>query len=236
VSLPVDSRTYGTEPVGPIRALHSTRIGCGDKSQQTEFSGPLGRGSKAGRAAADVCVVRTRIAVLVVAAIGLLAVWAPVAGAASVTEASGLESRLADRINALRRSHGLHTVRIVPRLAQASDRHSRSMAVAAYFRHELFTPGRDPGWTSFGTWIRWYYPGPGYTSWRAGENLAWGAPAISARQAINRWMASPMHRENLLEPSWRNLGVSAVHVTAPAGYFGEWDEVTIVVADFGRRS
>lgn len=170
------------------------------------------------------------------AATGLLAVGAPVAGAATVTEANGLESRLASRINVLRKNHGLRALRIVPRLAKASDRHARSMAAAAYFRHELFTPSRDPNWTSFGTWIRWYYPGPGYTSWGAGENLAWGAPAISARQTINRWMASPGHRANLLEPRWRNVGLSAVHVTAPAGYFGECSEVTIVVAEFGRRS
>jgi uncharacterized protein YkwD len=110
------------------------------------------------------------------------------------------------------------------------------MASAAYFRHELFTPSRDPDWTTFGRWIRWYYPGPGYTSWSAGENLAWGAPDLTARGTVRRWLESPSHRANLLAPGWRHLGVAAVHVTAPAGYYGDWDEVTIVVADFGRRS
>lgn len=180
--------------------------------------------------------MRTRIAVSAVVVVSLLAAGVPVAGAASMTDRNTLESRLVNRINVIRKDHGLRPIRIVARLGTAADRHARSMGVAFYFRHELFTPARNPDWSSFGTWIRWYYPGPGYRSWTAGENLAWGAPGINARQTVARWLASPPHRANLLEPSWRHLGVAAVHVTKPAGYFGAWDEVTIVVADFGRRS
>lgn len=180
--------------------------------------------------------MRTRIAICAAAAVGVLGALVPPAGAATVADRNTLESRLVNRINVVRKNHGLRPVRLVSPLGKAADRHAHSMAAAAYFRHELFTPAREPDWSSFGTWIRWYYPGPGYTSWSAGENLAWGAPGISARQTVSRWMASPPHRENLLEPGWRHLGAAAVHVTAPAGYFGAWDEVTIVVADFGRRS
>jgi uncharacterized protein YkwD len=179
--------------------------------------------------------VRTRIAVCAATAVGLLA-GAPVSGAATLSERNLLESRVVSRINVVRKNHGLRPIRVVPRLARAAERHAGSMASASYFRHDLFTPKREPDWTSFGRWIRWYYPGPGYSSWTAGENLAWGAPDISARQAVRRWMASPLHRANLLEPSWRNLGVAAFHVTAPAGYFGDWGEVTIVAAEFGRRA
>jgi hypothetical protein len=49
-------------------------------------------------------------------------------------------------------------------------------------------------------------------------------------------MDSPPHRANLLTPGWRRVGVAAVHVSGPLGYFGAWPEVTIVVAEFGRRS
>jgi uncharacterized protein YkwD len=180
--------------------------------------------------------VRTRIAACVAVGAAVLLGSVPAAHAASVSERNRLESVLVSRINDVRRSHGLRAIRVVPRLAGAADRHASSMAAAAYFRHELFTPRRDPDWTRFGTWIRWFYPGPGYTSWSAGENLAWGAPGLTARQAVRRWLASPGHRANLLEPRWRNLGVAAVHVSNPVGYFGDWDEVTIVVANFGRRS
>ena len=181
--------------------------------------------------------MRIRISVVAAAAAFVLAAAGPpAAGAATIAGRPTLEARVVHRINLVREAHGLHRVRVVARLSGAAHRHAGSMGAAAYFRHGLFTPKRDPDWTSFGRWIRWFYPGPGYSSWSAGENLAWGAPGIGARETVARWMASPMHRANVLEPSWRNVGVGAVHVTAPTGYWRDWDSVTIVVADFGRRS
>jgi uncharacterized protein YkwD len=179
--------------------------------------------------------MRTRMAVCVATGIGLLFAFAPAAGAATVTDKDTLERWLVKRINVVREDYGLRRIRVVPRLAKAADRHANSMAASAYFRHELFTPKREPDWTGFGSWIRWYYPGPGYTSWTAGENLAWGAPNITSRQTVRRWLASPSHRANLLAPGWRNLGVGAVHLTNPGGYYSSWDDVTIVVANFGHR-
>lgn len=178
---------------------------------------------------------------LTAAAAALLALLAlslaPGASAAPVVSAKPLlEQNVIARINAVRRSHGLRPVRVVPRLADAADRHASSMGRASYFRHDLFTPARPNDWTPFGTWIRWFWPGPGYGSWSAGENLAWGAPGITATQTVSRWMRSPGHRANILNPSWRNVGLGAVHVRRPVGYFGAWDDVTIVAAEFGRRS
>jgi uncharacterized protein YkwD len=108
------------------------------------------------------------------------------------------------------------------------------MARVGYFSHSLFTPARTSDWTAFGRWVRWFYPGPGFRSWTAGENLAWGAPGLSPRRTVRRWLRSPGHRANLLDPRWRHLGVSAVHVHRPGGYFAAWDDVTIVAAEFGR--
>jgi uncharacterized protein YkwD len=163
-------------------------------------------------------------------------VGAPVAGAAPVLrEKQTLEANVIARMNAVRRNHGLHTLRVVKRLTTAADRHAGSTAAEGYFSHDLFTPDRSRRWTPFGTWIRWYWPGPGYSSWGAGENLAWGAPGLSASATVSRWMASPGHRANILNPQWRNVGVAAVHVTNPRGYFAQWDDATIVAAEFGVR-
>ena len=162
---------------------------------------------------------------------------APAASAAPVVSAKPtLERKVVARINAVRKNHGLRPLRVVPRLASAADRHSASMGRSSYFRHDLFTPARARDWTPFGAWIRWFWPGPGYGSWSAGENLAWGAPNITAAQTVSRWMRSPGHRANILNARWRNVGLGAVHVDRPAGYFSAWDDVTIVVAEFGRRS
>jgi uncharacterized protein YkwD len=160
---------------------------------------------------------------------------APAAGG-TVTARNGLERTLLERINDVRAAHGLRPLSFSSALNKAATRHVNSMAAAGYFRHELYTPRRSDDWTGFSTWIRWYWPGPDYSSWSAGENLAWGAPSLSARQAVRRWMDSPPHRANLLTAGWRRVGLAAVQVSNPDGYFGDWSDVTIVVAEFGRRS
>jgi uncharacterized protein YkwD len=172
------------------------------------------------------------------AAAVLLAVLAlaPSAGAITVTERNPLEPSIVQRINTIRKAHGLHSLTVAKRLTDAANRHARSMGASSYFRHELYTPDGRRTWTSFSTWIRWYWPGPGYRVWSAGENLAWGAPDISASRTVTNWMNSPGHRANILNPRWRYIGVSAVHVDDPGGYYRQWDDVTIVAAEFGSRT
>jgi uncharacterized protein YkwD len=48
------------------------------------------------------------------------------------------------------------------------------------------------------------------------------------------WMDSPPHRQNLLDPDWRLVGLSVKQFeSAPGVYHGL--TVTIVTADFGTR-
>lgn len=180
--------------------------------------------------------MRRRLALGTALATCVLAFLPAPASAAVLTHRDPMEKKLITRINDVRRAHSLRPLRSVTKLTKAATRHAGSMGSASYFRHELFTPSRPADWTAFGTWISWFYPGPGYSFWGAGENLAWGAPGITARQTVRRWLASPGHRANLLNRAWRNVGVSIVHVRNPGGYFSSWDDVTIVAAEFGRRS
>jgi uncharacterized protein YkwD len=180
--------------------------------------------------------MRRRVGLTLLGALALLALIAPSAAPArTISDRDAVEESLVSRINSVRQGRGLRPLTVVSRLASAADRHAASMATASYFRHELYTPTASTGWTPFGTWVRWYWPGPGYSSWSVGENLAWGAPSLSASEAVSRWMASPGHRANLLNPAWRNVGVSAVHVGDPRGYYADWNDVTIVAAEFGAR-
>ena len=153
-----------------------------------------------------------------------------------VSARDAMEPGVVERINDIRAAHGLRRLRVAADLSRAAGKHANSMGSRGYFKHELYTPSRQTTWTPFGSWIRWYWPGPGYRSWAAGENLAWGAPDLSPRQAADRWMDSPPHRANILTPSWRRIGVAVVHVSDPLGYYGSWSDVTIVAAEFGRRS
>ena len=71
-------------------------------------------------------------------------------------------------------------------------------------------------------------------SWRVGENLVWSSPQLSARRALELWLNSPPHRQNLLTPVWREVGIAAVHASSAPGVYGGSD-VTILTADFGVR-
>jgi uncharacterized protein YkwD len=157
------------------------------------------------------------------------------AAAAVVTARNSMEPTLVDRINDVRAAHGLRRLRVSSLLTNAATRHANSMGNVGYFKGELYTPSHSILWTPYGTWIHWYWPGAGYTSGAAGENRTWGAADLSARAAVKRWLNSKRHRLNLLTASWRRVGVAAVRVSDPVGYYGRRDDVTIVVAEFGRR-
>lgn len=171
-------------------------------------------------------VVRAFLPLLVFAAL------VPSASAFTLSQKNDPEPHLVHRINHVRANHGLKPLRVATRLEQAATRHSNSMAKVGYFRHELRYNGM---WKSFGAWIQWYWPGPGYRSWSAGENLAWGAPSLRVRKTVSLWMHSEGHRANLLSTSWNKIGVSIVHVTDPVGDYAAFSSATIVTADFGRR-
>jgi uncharacterized protein YkwD len=48
-------------------------------------------------------------------------------------------------------------------------------------------------------------PGDG---WRAGENLGWGTgDRATPNSLVDQWLGSPGHKENMLERSFRELGV-----------------------------
>lgn len=54
---------------------------------------------------------------------------------------------------------------------------------------------------------------------RAGENVAWRSPSLSAAQVVKMWMDSPGHRANILDGRYRYIGVDAVrHVRSGRVY------------------
>jgi uncharacterized protein YkwD len=140
-----------------------------------------------------------------------------------------LESRVLVDLNRVRVEHGLAPLRPSPKLSAAANQHSHEMARVGYFSHSSADGG------AFWRRIEHYYSSSGYRSWSVGENLLWSSPDVDAENAIKMWMGSPEHRANLLNRSWREVGLSAVHSdAAPGTYHGLG--VTIVTADFGART
>jgi uncharacterized protein YkwD len=116
--------------------------------------------------------------------------------------------------NAERARHGLPKLRENARLRHAASGHSARMVGSHFFDHTT------PAGQTMGARIR----GTGYTSgahaWAIGENIAWGSGRLATAAQIQRtWMHSSGHRANILQRSFREIGIGIatgvpVHLTA----------------------
>ena len=148
--------------------------------------------------------------------------------AGNLTARDDLESGVLVQINSLRRQHGLAPLRLNVRLRAAADAHSAAMANRGFFSHE------SPDGTIFWKRVARFYPKGSRSYWSVGENLLWSSPDVDPAAALRMWLGSPPHRKNLLTSRWREIGLSAIHVTAGPGVFNN-APVTVLTADFGVR-
>jgi uncharacterized protein YkwD len=145
---------------------------------------------------------KSRILSVVVFLLGLALAVSARAGAGSVTQAKPLtpsgasvtpdEMAVVRVMNAVRMSHGVPPLRVGRALTRAARSHSADMARNGYFDHGAFVRRLR----AFG--VRAPY---------LGENLASGTQPLSATAIVQMWIASPPHRQNLLDRSFRRVGV-----------------------------
>jgi uncharacterized protein YkwD len=179
--------------------------------------------------------VRCRAAHLaVLAVLALLSFGAGGATAAgnpvrTLSAANQLESQVLVELNAIRRDHGLQLLRLSRPLSLSADSHSQAMGTFGFFSHS----SRDG--SAFWKRIQRFYGPDGYAQWSVGENLLWASTGLDASRALKLWMASPGHRKNILQPRWREIGLSAVSVPSAPGVFGGHD-IVIITTDFGFRT
>jgi uncharacterized protein YkwD len=148
---------------------------------------------------------------------------------ASTARQTALETGLVREINGVRRVRGLKPLLYSAKLTAAAVQHTREMGADGYFEHESFDS------TEFWKRIARWYPSRGFSSWSVGENLLYSAPEVEgAGSGVDDWMSSPGHRANLLNRSWREIGIAAIHFDNAPGEYGG-GPVTIVTADFGYR-
>jgi uncharacterized protein YkwD len=95
-------------------------------------------------------------------------------------------------MNSVRAANGVPALRVGPALTRAARSHSADMARRGYFEHGPFVQRLR----RFG--VRAPY---------VGENLASGTTPLSAGAIVRMWIASPPHRQNLLDRSFRRIGV-----------------------------
>lgn len=98
-------------------------------------------------------------------------------------------------VNAFRRTNGLSTLSLEPRLSRLAQEQSDAMAARAEMSHTVIGP------------LPRRLSSAGYDWAAAAENLGLGYPDHSA--AMRGWIGSSGHRRNLLNPNVTHVGIAA---------------------------
>jgi uncharacterized protein YkwD len=174
-------------------------------------------------------------AAIVAAAMAVLLFSVPSASAARGCAAANASASQASKralvratlcvLNVERARHKLRPLRLNRKLSAAAQRHSRAMARRRFFSHTSLSGA------SFVDRIRSTGYLSGARSWMVGENIAYGSGSRSTPRSIGTaWMNSPPHRANILNSSYRAIGIGIASGT-PVGPRGG-----TYTTDFGRRS
>jgi uncharacterized protein YkwD len=156
---------------------------------------------------------------------------APCVGADLAPTASNLatvEQATLCLLNEQRAAAGLPAVSRNGQLDAASRAHSQDMVSRHYFAHDTPEGGGFLDRVTTAGYIT-----DSLFSWDAGENIAWGAgPLAPASKIMVAWMTSQHHRENILDPDFKEIGVGVVMgvPTSGAGASG-----ATYTTDFGAR-
>lgn len=114
-----------------------------------------------------------------------------------------IETAVRQRINKVRQTKGLQPLDNNERLAQIARNYSRQMAEKNFFSHT----GAD------GSDLQDRVRAGGISYWMVGENLFKSTNVPQpVPVAVDGWMKSPGHRENILRPVFRETGVGVWRV------------------------
>jgi uncharacterized protein YkwD len=144
------------------------------------------------------------------------------------TSLAELEGGVLAELNSIRVDHGLKPLRLNPALSAAARQHTFEMLADGYFEHE------SANGLSFWRRIQQFYARGSKGRWSVAENLLWSGGEIGAQRALDAWMASPGHRQNILTAKYREIGIAAVYSSTSSGEFGG-SSVTLITTDFGVR-
>lgn len=119
--------------------------------------------------------------------------------------------------NAQRAAAGLSEVKLDSQLSAAAAQKAADMFARNYWAH-VSPIGTQP----------WYFiTNAGYSYRYAGENLA--RDFSDAKSVVDAWVASPTHRDNLMNSHYQDIGITVVDGTL------EGRETTLVVQIFGTK-
>jgi uncharacterized protein YkwD len=132
-------------------------------------------------------------------------------------------------LNAARAAAGRDPLRARASLERAAADHAEDMVARRYFAHD------SPGGANAATRARRAGYLRGAERWRIGEVLIWSrGRTLTAKAAVDAWLASPSHRRVLLQRRYEDVG-AGIAVGAPFGDPAAQPAATVAVS-FGRRS
>jgi uncharacterized protein YkwD len=168
------------------------------------------------------------IAALALPAVSSAASACPGASAQpTATNSAAVRSATLCLLNRERAAHGLGSLREHRSLEHAATNYAGLMVREDFFGHV------SPGGSTMAERIKRTSYLNGTHGWSLGENLAWGSGSSSTpAQIVNAWMHSPPHRANILDGSFREIGIG-VASGAPTG---RGHAGATYVNEFGRRS
>jgi uncharacterized protein YkwD len=112
--------------------------------------------------------------------------------------ATGVAQEIVALTNAARASRSLPELAVNTRLAAAAEQYAESMAHREWLGHT------DADGSTFAQRAE----EAGYSDWAfLGENLAMGHGSLDPTEITDAWMKSAGHRENLLSPKLKEIGV-----------------------------
>jgi uncharacterized protein YkwD len=131
-------------------------------------------------------------------------------------------------VNRERLSHGEAALAPNARLETAAQGHSADMAAGDYFEHD----GRH-GDTPLSRMRASGYIFSSHIGYSVGENIAWATLGLATPKAIvASWMASPGHRANILDATFRETGIGVS--PHPLASLARGQSGAIYTQDFGR--
>lgn len=122
------------------------------------------------------------------------------AGAASCItpeDAERMADQLVQLVNLARAERGLQPVLVNARLEQAATEYACRMVTEGFFDHRDPKTGEGPATRAVACKYKFY---------AVGENLAAGQETPA--EVMKVWMESPPHRDLILGPNWKELGVA----------------------------
>jgi len=128
---------------------------------------------------------------------GIVPAESPKTGCEPAADEFSLVTDVLARVNDVRAEHDLAPLRLDPLLSAVADEYACEMIDGDFLAHanpsNQLTPGER-------------LTSAGYIYYAMGENIAAGQ--TSAEEVVSDWLASELHRQNILSPDWREIGIA----------------------------